>query len=145
MQINWWVSIWWGTLVINGLRFITVSAVHSGFLKVLKTYFEFCGKIEVVEFSLNLFFFLSNLNYISKYMLHENEFFQGLINYNFFLIFKRNSWRKSFLQHYVCFLLHLPLPIHCYHYPNFCTHSPVLIPMVLAVFQNLELFYVTLQ
>ena len=143
MQINWWVSIWWGTLVINGLRFITVSAVHSDFLKVLKTYFEFCGKIEVVELSLNLFFFFKLESYLK--MLHENEFFQGLINYNFFLIFKRSLWRKSVLQHYLCFLLHLPLPIHCYHYPNFCTHSPVLIPIVLGVFQNLELFHVTFQ
>ena len=146
MQINWWVSIWWGTLVINGLRFITVSAVHSSFLKVLKTYFEFCGKIEVVELSLNLFFFFFCQTWIIyQNILHEIEFFQGLINYNFFLIFKRNLWRKTFLQHYPCFLLHLPLPIHFYHYPYFRTHSPVLIPIVLGVFQNLELFHVTFQ
>lgn len=96
MQINWWVSIWWGTLVINGLRFITVSAVHSGFLKVLKTYFEFCGKVEVVELSLNLFFFCQTW-IISQNICYTkmNSFKDWLITI-FFLFLKGTSEGKVF-------------------------------------------------
>ena len=96
MQINWWVSIWWGTLVINGLRFITVSAVHSGFLKVLKTYFEFCGKVEVVELSLNLFFVCQTW-IISQNICYTkmNSFKDWLITI-FFLFLKETSEGKVF-------------------------------------------------
>ena len=96
MQINWWVSIWWGTLVINGLRFITVSAVHSSFLKVLKTYFEFCGKIEVVELSLNLFFFFVKLELYLKISYTKLNSFRDWLITIFFLFLKETSEGKLF-------------------------------------------------